>query len=130
MNDIISITKKRARNIRETILRSLTEAGSGHLGGSVDLADLFSVLYFNEMNYDINNPQWEERDRLILSIGHTAPVLYATLAEAGFYPKDLFILLAKNRLVADWQVKNQKNARKFHSYFWVFEKSNKVIEYV
>lgn len=47
----------------------------------------------------------------------------------GFYPKDLFILLAKNRLVADWQLKNQKNARKFHSYFWVFQKSNKIIEY-
>lgn len=48
----------------------------------------------------------------------------------GFYPKDLFILLAKNRLVADWQSKNQKNARKFHSYFWVFEKSNKKITYI
>lgn len=48
----------------------------------------------------------------------------------GFYPKDLFILLAKNRVVADWQVKNQKNARKFHSYFWVFQKTNKNIEYV
>ena len=43
----------------------------------------------------------------------------------GFYPKDMFVLLAKNRLVADWQLKNQKNARKFHSYFWVFEKTNK-----
>lgn len=48
----------------------------------------------------------------------------------GFYPKDLFILLAKNRLVSDWQAKNQKNARKYHSYFWVFEKCNKSIEYV
>lgn len=48
----------------------------------------------------------------------------------GFYPKDLFILLAKNRVVADWQVKNQKNARKFHSYFWVFQKTNKKIDYV
>lgn len=48
----------------------------------------------------------------------------------GFYPKDLFILLAKNRIVADWQVKNQKNARKFHSYFIVLEKTNKKIEYV
>lgn len=47
----------------------------------------------------------------------------------GFYPKDLFILLAKNRLTADWQVKNQKNARKYHSYFWVFEKSKKRINY-
>lgn len=48
----------------------------------------------------------------------------------GFYPKDLFILLAKNRIVADWQLKNQKNARKFHSYFWVFQKCKKVIQYV
>lgn len=49
--------------------------------------------------------------------------------EIGYYPKDLFILLAKNRIVADWQLKNQKNARKFHSYFWVFEKSDKKIDY-
>ena len=48
----------------------------------------------------------------------------------GFYPKDLFILLAKNRLVADWQLKNQKNARKFHSYFWVFQECSKKIGYV
>lgn len=48
----------------------------------------------------------------------------------GFYPKDLFILLAKNRIVADWQVRNQKNARKFHSYFWVLEKTEKTIEYI
>ena len=50
--------------------------------------------------------------------------------KVSFYPKDLFILLAKNRIVADWQVKNQKNARKYHSYFWVFEKSDKKIEYI
>jgi SAM-dependent methyltransferase len=49
--------------------------------------------------------------------------------KAGFYPKDLFILLAKIRLVADWQLRNQKNARKFHSYFWVFEKSSRKINY-
>jgi len=48
----------------------------------------------------------------------------------GFYPKDLFILLAKNRIIADWQTKNQKNSRKYHSYFWVFKKSNTVIEYL
>lgn len=48
----------------------------------------------------------------------------------GFYPKDLFILLAKNRIVADWQAENQKNARKYHSYFWVFQKSNKIIKYI
>lgn len=50
--------------------------------------------------------------------------------EIGFYPKDIFILLAKNRIAADWQVKNQKHARKFHSYFIVFEKNNKIIEYI
>ena len=48
----------------------------------------------------------------------------------GFYPKDLFILLAKSRIVADWQLKNQKNARKFHSYFWVFQKCDTQIQYV
>lgn len=48
----------------------------------------------------------------------------------GFYPKDLFILLTKNRIVADWQLKNQKNARKFHSYFWVFQKCDKIIQYI
>jgi hypothetical protein len=50
--------------------------------------------------------------------------------KAGYYPKDLFVLLAKNRIVADWQLKNQKNARKFHSYFWVFEKNKKTIKYI
>ena len=91
----INLTKQKAHNIRETILRSLTEAGSGHLGGSIDLADIFSVLFFNEMKYDINNPSWEDRDRLILSIGHTAPVLYASLAEAGFFQKDECMTLRK-----------------------------------
>lgn len=55
--------------------------------------------------------------------------IYNEAIKVGFYPKDMFVLLAKNRLVADWQLKNQKNARKFHSYFWVFEKSNKKIVY-
>ena len=53
-----------------------------------------------------------------------------TAVETGFYPKDLFVLLAKNRLVADWQTKNQKHARKFHCYFWVFQKTDRRIEYV
>ena len=50
--------------------------------------------------------------------------------QIGFYPKDLFILLSKNRIVANWQAKNQKNARKYHSYFWVFQKCNKKIQYI
>ena len=56
--------------------------------------------------------------------------IYNEAVKIGYYPKDLFILLAKNRIVADWQAKNQKNARKFHSYFWVFQKSNRKIDYV
>lgn len=92
---VTEVTELKARNIRETILRSLTEAGSGHLGGSLDLADIFSVLYFNEMHYDVKDPMWQDRDRLILSIGHTAPVLYASLAEAGFFPKEEMMTLRK-----------------------------------
>ena len=53
-----------------------------------------------------------------------------TAVETGFYPKDLFVLVAKNRLVADWQTRNQKHARKYHSYFWVFQKTDRRIEYV
>jgi len=55
--------------------------------------------------------------------------IYNEAIKIGFYPKDLFILLAKNRIVADWQLRNQKNARKFHSYFWVFQKTNDKIVY-
>lgn len=56
--------------------------------------------------------------------------IYNEAIKIGFYPKDLFILIAKNRIVANWQIQNQKNARKYHSYFWVFQKNNMKIEYV
>lgn len=84
-----------ARTIRIDIVRSLAEAGSGHLGGSLDLADIFTVLYFNELKHDPENPGWEERDYLILSIGHVAPVLYCTLANAGYFPKEELMTLRK-----------------------------------
>lgn len=95
MMNVIPLIKEKAYNIRETILRSLAEAGSGHLGGSLDLVDIFSVLYFNEMQYNSDDALWEDRDRLVLSIGHTAPVLYATLAEAGFFKKEECMTLRK-----------------------------------
>lgn len=79
--------KSKAQHIRKLILISLTEAGSGHTGGSLDLVDLFTVLYFSHLRHDPANPSWEGRDRVILSIGHTAPVLYATLAAAGYFPE-------------------------------------------
>lgn len=92
---IIAALKSRSREIRADILRSLAEAGSGHTGGSLGLADLFTVLYFHLMNHKPEAPSWEERDRLILSIGHVAPVLYTTLAHAGYFPREELLTLRK-----------------------------------
>lgn len=87
--------KQKAKAIRKDILVSLAEAGSGHTGGSLGLTDIFTVLYFHQLRYRANDPAWEERDRLILSIGHVAPVLYATLAHAGFFPTEELKTLRK-----------------------------------
>jgi transketolase len=78
--------KQHAYNIRRNALISLAEAGSGHTGGSLGLADVFAVLYFNTLNHDPANPSNPDRDRLILSVGHVAPGWYAALAEAGYFP--------------------------------------------
>jgi len=72
-------------SIRKSIVKSLTVAGSGHMGRSLALADIFTCLYFNRMNHNPAIPGWEDRDRLILSDSHLAPVLYATLAHAGYF---------------------------------------------
>ena len=85
----------KAKHIRELILTALAEAGSGHTGGSLDLVDIFTVLYFNHLRHDPKHPDWEGRDRVVLSIGHTAPVLYATLAAAGYFPEDEMLTLRK-----------------------------------
>ena len=85
----------KAKHIRELILTSLTEAGSGHTGGSLDLVDVFTVLYFCHLRHDPAQPKWEDRDKVVLSIGHTAPVLYATLAAAGYFPEEEMITLRK-----------------------------------
>jgi transketolase len=77
--------ENKAKSIRENVLRSIAEAGSGHTGGSLGLADVFTALYFHIMKHHPQKPQWVERDQLVLSIGHVAPVLYATLAEAGYF---------------------------------------------
>lgn len=76
-----------ANNIRESIIEMLVEAGSGHSAGPLDLADIFCALYFEVMKLDPKNPTWPERDWLVLSCGHTCPVLYATMAERGYFPK-------------------------------------------
>ena len=87
--------KEIARHIRELILTALVEASSGHTGGSLDLADIFTVLYFNHMRHNPRHPDWEDRDKVVLSIGHTAPVLYATLAVAGYFPEEEMMTLRK-----------------------------------
>ncbi len=77
-----------ACKIRQGILTGVHSAKAGHPGGSMSAADLFTYLYFQEMHIDPMNPQWEDRDRFVLSKGHTAPGLYATLAHRGFFPVD------------------------------------------
>ena len=75
-----------ADDIREEIIRMLLSAGSGHSGGPLGIADVFTALYFNIMNHEPKKPWWDGRDRLILSNGHICPVLYATLAKSGYFP--------------------------------------------
>lgn len=75
-----------AYQIRKTALQTIRTAGSGHIGGSLSIAEILSVLYFEQMNVDPSDPQKKDRDRLILSKGHCSPTLYATLALKGFFP--------------------------------------------
>lgn len=89
----LSALAERARQIRGSIIRMLASAGSGHPGGSLSVADLLALLYFRRMRIDPKNPRWPDRDRFVLSKGHAAPVLYATLAEAGFFPKEALTTL-------------------------------------
>jgi transketolase len=91
----IQWVNEKARLIRQDIIRMLGEAGSGHTGGSLSAADILSCLYFWEMNIDANNPQWADRDRFVLSKGHAAPVLYAALAQKGFFPQEQLATLRK-----------------------------------
>jgi len=75
-----------ANKIREDIISMLVEAGSGHSAGPLGMADVFTALYFEIMNINPHDPNWEERDWLILSCGHICPVLYATMSERGYFP--------------------------------------------
>lgn len=79
--------EKKANEIRIDIIKMLEAAGSGHTAGPLDLADIFTALYFHILKHDPKNPDWPERDILILSNGHTVPVRYATMAHAGYFPK-------------------------------------------
>ncbi len=81
--------------IREDVIASLTAAKSGHSGGPLGMADVFTALYFNILKHNPKHPDWKDRDKLILSNGHICPVLYATLANAGYFPKEELLTLRK-----------------------------------
>lgn len=84
-----------AKKIRIDIVKMITEAKSGHPGGSLSIVDILTTLYFEEMNIDPANPKWEKRDRFVLSKGHAAPALYAVLAHRGYFPQDILMQLRK-----------------------------------
>lgn len=77
-----------ANNMRINIIKMLSKSQSGHPGGSLSACEILATLYFKEMNIDPKNPHWEDRDRFVLSKGHGAPVLYAALAEKGYFPEE------------------------------------------
>ena len=85
--------EKTANEIRKSIVTAVHSAKSGHPGGSLSSADIFTYLYFEEMNIDPKNPKMEDRDRFVLSKGHVAPGLYSTLAERGYFPKEDLVTL-------------------------------------
>lgn len=85
----------RANNIRKSIIEMLAEAGSGHTAGSLGMADIFTYLYFHALKHKSEDPSWPERDRVVLSNGHICPVLYATMAHAGYFPVEELKTLSK-----------------------------------
>ena len=87
--------QRKANEVRKGIIASTHSAKAGHPGGSLSAADIFTFLYFEEMNVDPKNPSWEDRDRFVLSKGHTAPGLYAALAHKGFFPVEDLLTLRK-----------------------------------
>ena len=91
----VAALEQHAEHIRETIVEMLVEAGSGHTAGPLGMADLFAAFYFHILNHDPQHPEWDERDRLVLSNGHTVPVRYAAMAHAGYFPVSECLTLRK-----------------------------------
>lgn len=87
--------EKRAEELRETVITMLVAAGSGHTAGPLGMADIFAAFYFHILNHDPKHPDWEERDRLILSNGHIVPIRYAAMAHAGYFPVEECATLRK-----------------------------------
>lgn len=91
----ISVLETKANQIRQSIIEMLVESGSGHTAGPLGMADIFTLLYFEVLKHDPKNPDWEDRDRLVLSAGHICPVLYAAMAHAGYFDEDELMTLRK-----------------------------------
>jgi transketolase len=91
----IIFLEEKANDIRESIIKMLLAAGSGHTAGPLGMADIFTLLYFHTLNHDPKNPMLPDRDRLVLSNGHICPVYYATMAHAGYFPKEELLTLRK-----------------------------------
>jgi transketolase len=91
----VKVLEGKALDIRRSIIESLIEAKSGHTAGPLDMADIFTYLYFHALKHDPKKPDWEYRDRLVLSNGHICPVLYATMAHAGYFPVKELLTLRK-----------------------------------
>jgi len=91
----ITQLQHKANDLRQDVVRMLEAAGSGHSAGSLGLADILAALYFNIMKIDPQNPQWADRDIFILSNGHTVPIQYAAMAEAGYFEKEELLTLRK-----------------------------------
>ena len=87
--------EEKANTIREDIISMLLAAGSGHSAGPLDMSDIFAAFYFHILNHDPKNPEWADRDRLILSAGHICPVRYAAMARAGYFPVEELKTLRK-----------------------------------
>src|SRR4051812_34806287 len=84
---------QKANDIRRDIIKMLLKAGSGHSAGPLGLADIFTALYFDILKHDHKNPDWDQRDILLLSNGHCVPVRYATMAHAGYFEKSELLTL-------------------------------------
>ena len=82
----LKFLEEKAAEIRKDTIEMVINAGSGHVAGPLDMADIFTLMYFHVLKHDPKNPDWEERDRLVLSNGHICPVQYAALAHAGYFP--------------------------------------------
>src|SRR3954464_9404213 len=91
----IKFLEKTANNIRVSIIEMLVAAGSGHSAGPLGMADVFTALYFHILKHDPKTPEWPGRDRVILSNGHIAPVLYASMAHSGYFPVSELLTLRK-----------------------------------